>query len=767
MVPCAPGASRHQEVNEPEDENELRVKRQRVAAACDQCRVRKVRCDAQKPVCGPCIRRNGSSATCEWGIRRGRGSAIAKKDEILRLSRRIEEFERKKPPTSSNDDVRHEFSSTQDYGPTTTSPSQNRMIDDNTRSGPSIYRPLDASGDAPDDFVENSAMMGFAGNTGGAHLQQYSDSSINSFMNHIRGLVDQELTPSNSHESSTSSRTPFKRSNSRKSTRLRQLQDYILPSRQRADYLLSVYKELVATLYPFLDMNDVEILYGRLWTGEDLGDEGPAFLCLINVVFAIACKLDSTLEPPERSVVADVFYTRAHELLQVDVSQQRSLLSIQCFLLLGQYLQGTNDPEQCWIYVGLAVRIAQSLRLDITATSARESPNCRELYRRVWHGCVLMDQSLSMTSGRPAMIAHGTKVPLPLAHDIPVVCSCFTEDLHESSPTDYHFFIETLKLYNIMNETLHTLYSLEPRENLTGDPNYDYFGIPGAQAVGNLLDMDQKLKNWYENLPRHLRYEAGSDLVSVHHRQSNVLFFRYIHVRILLFRPVLARYCSRSVTQVIGLKAAEDCLPTKVALQLSLACVKAAVKTIERFDVAMAGRELEEFDEILPAWWYGIFYVYTAATVLIAARLNATLFAEVGSDTISTAWKTIIKIMRCYQELSNEAERCLTTLNLLLSQGAQLDQQQAAQQDYGGLFQTVTSSPMNGSEHPTAGSDGVRTVVTAVHTENWAASPGGFRGPQRDTPLVKDVIKHFNTAGVSVDIFGDMSWLTSLPSQRY
>ncbi|KAK4947832.1 hypothetical protein LTR10_013340 [Elasticomyces elasticus] len=759
MVPRARQPSLYSDADDNDDEDFPYAKRQRVSAACDQCRSRKVKCDATKPVCGPCITRYGPFPTCEWGVRRGRGAAIANKDEILRLSKRVEELERDRQPANDANSPEH-----------TLTPRPVMLADDDVAPESNSCRSPVASPDSPrEQDIENSAMLGFTDVGNRPIVHHYNDSSVTSFMNQIKSLIEQETTPPEVQGNTTSSRAILPKMNSRKTSSMRQLPNYVLPSRQRADHLLLVYCRMVATLYPFLDLDEVDMLYQRLWTGQDLGEDGLTFLCLINVVFSIACNLDPSTLPNERVSNAEVFYSRAEELLQTDIVQHRSLLAVQCFLLLGQYLQSTNDPEQCWIYVGFAVRIAQSLRLDIPSTSSRQPVRQKELCRRVWHGCILMDQTISMTFGRPPMITSqaAALVPLPAAHLGDLECRCFSEHAYESSDVDFHFFIETLKLYILMNETISTFYNSESKEDFTGNLNFVYFGILGAKAIGSLLEIDHKLSHWNDSLPIRLRHNAASNSPSSQRRQSNVLFVRYCHVRILLFRPVLARYCSRAATQSLGTESV-DCLPTKIALQFSVACIKAAFRSIECFDTAMSGKEVEKLDEILPAWWYGIFYVYNAATVLVAARLNATLLAEVTEREVLRSWAAVTRILARYEAFSKHAKRCSTALKLLSNQVEQYGQQRGTLSAQGSVANAEprVSSTLDSGEM-VALSDSTRSVVTAIHTQDWARTPTGLSLSGREDPLVHDVISHFNTAGIEVDIFGDMSWLTSMPSQLY
>lgn len=70
-----------------------------------------------------------------------------------------------------------------------------------------------------------------------------------------------------------------------------------------------------------------------------------------------------------------------------------SLELVSCLLLTGVFLQTINSPQRCWMVIGYAIRMAESLGLhmpeyDMGTQSGRQT----ELARRVWHGCVLMDR---------------------------------------------------------------------------------------------------------------------------------------------------------------------------------------------------------------------------------------------------------------------------------------------------------------------------------------------------------------------------------------
>lgn len=610
-------------------------------------------------------------------------------------------------------------------------------------------------------------------------IQTFNDSSATSFMNQIRSVIDQQFTPPDSHRAS-----PPVREDVRQHPHTKPPLDYLLPSRQRADHLVDTYWRLVYTLYPLVDKTDVLSTYRKLWTGEDIGADGPTFICLLNIIFSIACILDPTIRPEERESSADVFYQRARKLLDLELMQRQSTLTVQCLLLLGQYLQSTNDPQQCWIFVGLAIRIAQSIGLDLPSISAR-APDVqqKDLLRRVWHGCVLMDRALSMTFGRPTVITQqaATAVPWPMAHDDNSECTCFKEMCAFGNPSsEMHFFIESLKLYELMSETLLTLYNPASRDEPDDDPYAVYFGSLGAKAAGTLLEMDRKLWLWSRVLPIHLRCNRDEKRSTIHKRQANVLWLRYQYVQILLFRPILSRFCSQQDNIDTSL---EHSMASKMAFQCSITCVKIALEVIEFFNSMMEGKQKEELDDLLPAWWYSIFYIYTAAAVLVAARLHDSIIAEITEQVITHAWRDLMNSLGHFQNFSKHAKRCSAALIVLDDQVTQQYRQQQRQQvptqnlDYMELQHQNQAVAL---QIGLTNGGGVSSFGTQRQgeSENMAlAEVGGDRnhllngscGMSDSWNMTTDYATNpplFNTSDLQLDL-SDMSWLNSIPLDLY
>src|SRR4051812_40826096 len=113
-------------------------------------------------VCGPCLRRNDPASICEWGQRRGRGATKTKTEEMMRLSRRIDELER-----------------------------ENRSLVSSSKEGMSqTERPVllnrEPSVEVDDQYIQSNAMMGFDEHGDDGTPEQFPQSNAPSFMHLIR-----------------------------------------------------------------------------------------------------------------------------------------------------------------------------------------------------------------------------------------------------------------------------------------------------------------------------------------------------------------------------------------------------------------------------------------------------------------------------------------------------------------------------------------------------------------------------------------------------
>lgn len=310
--------------------------------------------------------------------------------------------------------------------------------------------------------------------------------------------------------------------------------EYTLPARRIADGLLTTYWNHVQPFYPFLDQNQVQEWYEQLWTGGTISND-RSFLCLINAVFALSSQLDQSTAPIERKEKAAMFCSRAHEMFHL--LEKASVRSVMIYLLLALYYQSTNGTHSCWLFAGLGIRTAQSLGLHLPGTSENiPDRRTREIVRRVWHGCVLMDRTIAMMYGRPCMVGpriiYLNPMPNPLETDQQLVKEGPQKCSHPNPPSLIDFFVCSQKLYVILHDVIFNSCYTDATEKPFDETIGDNYLIPALLCEGgySILDLEQRLSIWMEGIPEHLNIASSHSACCqgcIFQRQAIVLHQRY------------------------------------------------------------------------------------------------------------------------------------------------------------------------------------------------------------------------------------------------
>ncbi|PIG89440.1 hypothetical protein AARAC_009872 [Aspergillus arachidicola] len=513
-------------------------------------------------------------------------------------------------------------------------------------------------GDLASEAHTADSMNGITGDPKYSH-EIFGSSSAGSFMRQIQTAINPRVDTSPSHPRGKgtvtrgdSPRVQPAYSGYEKSTLL------LLPPKAVADSLMQVYWDYDWTLYPIIDRGQVEETYESLWTSGDAMNISPLRMSIINVCFALGCHYAPSILPKERRDTGDCFFSRA-ECLYNKAKDGPSCERVQCLLLFGVYLQSTKNVFQCWMTVGEAIRIAQSLGMHLPEAEVSSQPvSHREYRRRTWHGCVWLDRVLSATFGRPGMIPNWlfSSVPLPSMID-----DEFFQDQIEGSerrpdgqPCIMAFMGKAIELYRILDDVLVQLY-------LTCNPREEEM----ESKLPHILELDSRIQSWVKSLPSHLQIQTAATQNTIVYRQATVLRIHSLHVRILLFRPTLVRYCRRGAPLYTEKPdvSTDPSLSEVMLFQCPRMCFRFAHELIEIFNLNLDPKTL---GGPLPVWWYSVFYVYTAATTILVERfLEARESAANSESAASQAWNAAIHVLRSYGALSDCAQRCVAALEAL------------------------------------------------------------------------------------------------------
>ena len=398
------------------------------------------------------------------------------------------------------------------------------------------------------------------------------------------------------------------------------LQDILLPSRSDADRYVSNYFNYAYTLYPFIHQPTFMRIYKLIWDGETVDE---LYYSILNLVFAFGCQL-----APNRSKEDnfEVYLERLQKYLKFNLMENGSFLLVQALLLTGQFLQATAGVAGCWNIVGLTIRIAQGLGLHLDQKEVSSHIDA-EMRKRIWQGCLIMDRIVSVTMGRPLMVHEASFTNLPVCVDDEYIDDFAIRPMLQPSKLD--FFQQTIKLYNILGDILKTLYSDQMKD------------VP---LIPTISGFDERLVKFKSQLPPHLELDLENGKQMPFQRQSIVLHLRFIHTNLLLLRPTLT--IDRASTLVAGFQ--------KIAALQLLNHVKELITIVYKYK--------DHSSVYLPAYWYNVYYVYTANTMILAAKVQNWLQQDINWQELEEIWNKGIEILELYKDQSKSVALCIDEL---------------------------------------------------------------------------------------------------------
>jgi hypothetical protein len=290
-----------------------------------------------------------------------------------------------------------------------------------------------------------------------------------------------------------------------------------LPHRVVADRLVDAYFEFRHSTNTYMHEESFRQRYRRLWLSEIQGgeaatEENLAWLGLVNMVFAFGSS-HAQVAGRNSSVERSRFFKRAKTLVFSGLLQAGSIELVQALLLMGQYLHGSLELNNCWTVVGLAIRTAQGLGLHLDARGFTSDIIEQEVRKRVWWGCFVIDRVLSIKVGRPPTIpdSPAIKVGLPLAIDDEYLSNNDQNSPAQPAgiPSKLEFINQVIAECRLIARILEILYSggnMDTTETSKQRPSMD---VPELLALS--VQLDGELVAWQQGLPPHLRNESQVD----------------------------------------------------------------------------------------------------------------------------------------------------------------------------------------------------------------------------------------------------------------
>ncbi|KAH6988254.1 fungal-specific transcription factor domain-containing protein [Ilyonectria sp. MPI-CAGE-AT-0026] len=686
-----------------------RPRRVKVALACEPCRERKSRCDGGKPICASCQRRCLRLDQCIYKSAKPRGAGGD--DYTKSLQDRIRQLEQ--VCSTHGIDLRGSESNVHQTLPERGHDAAPYSLPQqpNIHALPDFSR-LSNPSDSPSpqdqvDGANNESGVTAMGTTlSELDLSQppteretfFGRSSTFSFL--------QEAYPSFSIKSASTLRPQL----SARPTGLgfANLDKFHLPHQQLADHLVQRYFAKVFYLYPFFDRLAFEHAYHSLWQpnqssteefnnfqGLGLGSSPGAdsnslvFHCALNAIFALGCTF-SDIPQSEKTSALDFFFQRSKDLFGLPLLDMNNLSVVQTLLIISLLLQGTSFPDRCWNTVGVACRMAQGLGLHTNPTHPEGKQREVEIRRRTWHGCVILDMLVSMTLGRPNMT---TTISLSIPPSTAVLEHGHSGRLDQET-LKLQFSNESITLNGILENILLKVYQPASKQEGSGGGSL-VLGFNNPTSLDTVVGLQSDLESYEQSTPTFLSWlrpelppAISDDTINILKMQANVLHARFLYLKLLLHRPMLARQSvarnpsddmKDTIPPTSGVFAKE--LKSSFTNESAKSCIEAAVQLINLiYSTYRTGAS--------GGWWWDGLYACTAGLVLVFARLCPAL-EGLDLEVITLTWdkcKTILEDLASYTMASRKSLEILLKIykQLLDKQtvgGSNLSQQSHEERD--------------------------------------------------------------------------------------
>ncbi|EWG55241.1 hypothetical protein FVEG_13272 [Fusarium verticillioides 7600] len=423
-----------------------------------------------------------------------------------------------------------------------------------------------------------------------------------------------------------------------------------LPSREAAKAFADVYFSTVHLAFPFIPQSlFMRSLDQALDSSDDCSLDNTR-LALIYVICAIGAYYTSI---PGEQIGAnkchEVYFLQALSLA-LPAGADRSIHHVSLLLAQCFYMLAVCRTDSCWATLGQTVRMAQSIGLHVEQNDPQRLKGPGRLLverrRRIWYCIYVLDRLISLQLGRPPAIHEDyCHVPLPSRlgdSDIDWDADEFPAMFDGPSVGDYH--LEVISFSKIVSQVLRDLYSPRAGQNLTSD-------------LFNTKELDLKLIQWKQSLPRTLRFDLGHafDKSFIFKRQRSMLAIKYHHLRALIHRPYLCYPIMRNLDDETDIALSQ---PNWALVSMyEKVCIAEARETARLLHCISCEKDLvQEFP-----WWQMISCLICAGSILVVSSI----FSQQTGDALEGFDA---------DGISDDAETCLRVFEALSvnSKGARI-----------------------------------------------------------------------------------------------
>ncbi|KAF7628814.1 fungal-specific transcription factor domain-containing protein [Aspergillus flavus] len=405
------------------------------------------------------------------------------------------------------------------------------------------------------------------------------------------------------------------------------------------DGLVNAYFTYYNTSYPILHESTFRQQYQNRHRLQDRSSWHPIFYTVLAIGNWILGGTSGSRECQ--------YYSAARSRMSMHMLESGTLLTVQAFLLIGNYLQKRDRPNTGYNFIGIAYRMALGLGLHREPPAGAKTDSLFHERRRViWWIVYCFDTEFGITTGRPVMASDSfieTCLPRNIDDSIRWNACALTSILPTPSdrPTTYSAIIAHARLASIGNN----IYS-----NVISAPKENILDLKISRSL------DHRLKAWRFSLPV---YFSAQDVPDWFRGPRAVVGWKEQNLRMMLW------WGSQRLCSILS--------DVEEARNM---CHYVAIETIQDITTFC----LDYRDNIhVGLSWYATYFLFQATIVLSIHYLRPPQPLDMGPDSANQElWALSISRARdCLAQLgqNNEAAtRCLAVLERIRDQSERSQQ---------------------------------------------------------------------------------------------
>ncbi|KAH8120062.1 fungal-specific transcription factor domain-containing protein [Phellopilus nigrolimitatus] len=341
-----------------------------------------------------------------------------------------------------------------------------------------------------------------------------------------------------------------------------------MPSTEHQDRLIELYFIYVHPELPVLHKPTFMALYLASKSPRLSVNPTPRLSKLLLLsMFTVASRLNTDERPlPEAGQMWEAgcdYLASARCILNAQFLHS-SLPTCQALVILAYREFGLGSLEQCFLYLGLAIRMAQDLGLHRAADRWQRfgvdifSPDQKQERKHVWWSCVIADKYISYTLGCPITIPernYDTEPPQDRTSESPFQMMAEEIEVWQPHPTvcqakppppmlshTLSSFKASASLSIILGRIVEKIYSVRQK--------------PWAKRHLLLFQLDTNLRDWVSSLPTHLHYDLSTKRPVPPH--ILVLHVQHSAAVILLHRKFIPHVDKENTASTHGIDTAKE-----------------------------------------------------------------------------------------------------------------------------------------------------------------------------------------------------------------